>query len=102
LSNIDNPEITLPQVIDHSSHVWHLFVVRCSDRNGLQEYLTNNGIQTVIHYPIPPHKQEAYKELNHLTFEISEKIHREVLSIPISPVMLQKDLDYIVDKINKW
>jgi dTDP-4-amino-4,6-dideoxygalactose transaminase len=102
LSNINNPKITLPQVTDHSSHVWHLFVVRCADRGGLQEYLTTHGIQTVIHYPIPPHKQEAYRELNHLTFEISEKIHSEILSIPMSPVMLQNDLDYIVDKLNKW
>lgn len=102
LSKINNPKITLPQVTDHSSHVWHLFVVRCAKRDDLQEYLTNNGIQTVIHYPIPPHRQEAYKELNHLKLKISEQIHSEVLSIPMSPVMLLEDLRYIVDKINKW
>ena len=109
--HINNEKITLPVAnirltaydlrLD-SSHVWHLFVVRCSERDRLQNYLTQNGVQTLIHYPIPPHKQEAYKELNELNFPITEKIHNEVLSLPISPVMTESEVKTVVDTINSF
>lgn len=83
-------------------HVWHLFVIRTSEREKLQNYLTENGVQTLIHYPIPPHKQEAYKEMNHLSFPITEKIHQEVVSLPISPVMGDMEVDIIISVLNKF
>jgi dTDP-4-amino-4,6-dideoxygalactose transaminase len=82
-------------------HVWHLFVIRTTDRNKLQQYLNEAGIQTMIHYPIPPHKQMAYKEWNGQSFPITEQIHREVLSLPLSPMMNIEDMSCIVDRINK-
>jgi len=104
LTHINNPEIILPEIIngDINSHVWHLFVIRTKRRDNLKEYLEKNEVQTVIHYPIPPHKQKCYKELNSLKLEITEKIHREVLSLPISPVLARKDMIRIVDLINKF
>lgn len=82
------------------SHVWHLFVVRTSNRDKLQTYLAEKGIQSLIHYPIPPHKQLAYKELNELSFPITEQIHNEVLSLPISPVMKDLEVERVVDAVN--
>ncbi len=76
----------LPTVRTEDNHVWHLFVIRFSKRDELQKYLSDNGIQTLIHYPIPPHKQNAYKEWNNESYPISEQIHTEVLSLPISGV----------------
>lgn len=101
LAEIENPAVVLPQnPADAAEHVWHLFVVRISEREKLQHYLTENGVQTLIHYPIPPHKQEAYKELNHLVFPLTERIHDEVLSLPISPVMTDDDVNDIIRLIN--
>ena len=99
--NIKNSEIILP-LVDQSppSHVWHLFVIRHTDRMHLQQYLHNNGIQTMIHYPIPPHMQMAYKEWNELKLPAAEKLHREVLSLPISQILEIKECDYIIDKLN--
>ncbi|WKD86110.1 dTDP-3-amino-3,6-dideoxy-alpha-D-galactopyranose transaminase [Polaribacter huanghezhanensis] len=104
LNHINNPEIILPEIIkgNINSHVWHLFVIRSERRDELKEYLEKNGVQTVIHYPIPPHKQECYKDLNNLKFKITEKIHREVLSLPISPILDKNDMVRIVDLINKF
>lgn len=102
LENIKNSAIILPTVLNQEGHVWHLFVVKTSNRVGLQNYLTNNGIQTLIHYPIPPHKQEAYKEYNTLSFPITEQIHEEVLSLPISAVMNQSEMELIVKKVNSF
>ncbi len=100
---ITNPKIVLPQVaLGEKSHVWHLFVVRTDDRNQLQKYLADNGIGTVIHYPIPPHKQEAYKEWSNLSYPISEQIHREVISLPISPVQTIEQTLYIIEKTNQY
>jgi len=82
--------------------VWHLFVIRTKQRDKLQQYLLVNGIQTLIHYPIPPHKQEAYKQWNHLSFPITEQIHKEVLSLPISPVMEDTDCLKIIKTINEF
>ncbi|HEY0666709.1 MAG TPA: DegT/DnrJ/EryC1/StrS family aminotransferase, partial [Sphingobacteriaceae bacterium] len=96
LAEIKNDRIILPQVASPEAHVWHLFVIRADNRDELQNYLASNSIQTVIHYPIPPHKQPAYAELNDLSFPISEKIHNEVLSLPISPVMSNEQVDEVI------
>ncbi|WP_224999738.1 DegT/DnrJ/EryC1/StrS aminotransferase family protein [Cesiribacter sp. SM1] len=98
--SIINSEIVLPFVEEEEKHVWHLFVVRCANRARLQEYLTSNGIQTLIHYPIPPHKQQAYSALNNLSFPITEKIHNEVLSLPISPVMEDEEVARVIEVVN--
>ena len=70
--------------------------------NDLQEYLNSNGIETVIHYPIPPHKQTCYPNFNHYHFPITEKIHNEVISLPLSPVMLLEEFAKVVSIINEY
>lgn len=100
--NIKNEKIVLPKLYKEESHVWHLFVIRTKDRDKLQEYLKIKGIQTLIHYPIPPHKQNAYKEWNNLSFPITEKIHKEVLSLPISPTMNKEEAFYIAQILNEF
>lgn len=102
IDNIKNPGIILPDIKDWDAHVFHLFPIRCKKRDDLQEYLTGKGIQTIIHYPIPPHKQECYKEMNGLSFPITEQIHNEELSLPISPVMDMLALKHIVEAINSY
>lgn len=102
ISNIQHPDIKLPDIKDWHAHVFHLFPILTLRRNELQKYLSDNGIQTLIHYPIPPHKQNCYKEWNHLSFPITEKIHNEELSLPISPVMTQEEVQKIVTIINGW
>jgi dTDP-4-amino-4,6-dideoxygalactose transaminase len=102
IKNIVNPLIILPKVLQREMHVWHLFVIRTENREKLQNYLHSNGIQTLIHYPIPIHKQEAYKEWNNLSLPITEKIHKEVLSLPISPVMTQEEANKVVQVINAY
>ncbi len=97
---IFNPYIVLPQVLNEEGAVWHLFIVRSENRTKLQEHLSANGIQTLIHYPIPPHKQEAYKEYNHLSLPITERIHKEVLSLPISPVMSEAQVQRVIKSVN--
>ena len=100
--NIKNEKIVLPKSYKEESHVWHLFVIRTKNRDKLQEYLKIKGIQTLIHYPIPPHKQNAYKEWNNLSFPITEKIHKEVLSLPISPAMNKEEAFYIAQILNEF
>ena len=100
--NIKNPKIILPKVYDENAHVWHIFVVRCENRDGLQKHLEENGIQTLIHYPTPPHKQGAYKEWENQSYPISEEIHRTELSLPISPVLTDEEVKKVVDVVNKW
>ncbi|EDP75579.1 DegT/DnrJ/EryC1/StrS family aminotransferase [Hydrogenivirga sp. 128-5-R1-1] len=100
LENIKNEKIVLPKVVTDS--VWHVFVIRTKERDKLQKYLQENEIQTLIHYPIPPHKQEAYKEWNDLSFPITEKIHKEVLSLPISPVMIEEEIKKVVKIVNEF
>lgn len=101
-SHIDNPLITLPQTYDEKAHVWHVFAVRTAERDRFQQYLTDNGIQTIIHYPTPPHKQLAYQEWNGLSFPITEKIHREIISLPISPVLTDDEVKKVVEVVNAW
>ena len=100
--NIKNPAIILPGSYHEGAHVWHIFPVRASNRGAFQQYLTENEIQTVIHYPTPPHKQQAYKEWNSLSFPITEKIHDEIISLPISPVMTDSEVNKVIEVINEW
>ncbi|MDR1544702.1 MAG: DegT/DnrJ/EryC1/StrS family aminotransferase [Prevotellaceae bacterium] len=99
---ITNPKIILPQMPENEKeHIFHLFVIRTENRDKFQNYLTENGIQTVIHYPIPPHKQACYKEFNNISLPITEKIHKEVLSLPISPVMTE-EVKKVITTLNNW
>jgi len=103
--NIKNPNIILPQSTNQPinqslDHVWHLFVIRTKKREQLQKYLSDNGIQTLIHYPLSPHKQKAYQEMNELFFSVSEQIHEEVLSLPISQIVNKEEVEIIIKLIN--
>jgi dTDP-4-amino-4,6-dideoxygalactose transaminase len=102
LAEIKNEKIILPFWDFSENHVFHLFVIRTQNREELQEYLTQNNIQTVIHYPIPPHKQKAFSEWNNLSFPITEKIHNEVLSLPISPVLSDDEVSFVIEVLNKY
>ncbi|MBK1894415.1 DegT/DnrJ/EryC1/StrS family aminotransferase [Chryseobacterium paridis] len=103
IKEISNPKIILPEnPSNEKEHVWHVFVIRTENRDDLQTYLAEKGIHTIIHYPIPPHHQEAYKEMNMLSFPISEKIHREVLSLPISSVLRDEEIDTIIKALNEY
>lgn len=102
LTEIKNPLLILPNYQKDASHVFHQFVIRTKDRAALQAFLQENGIGTLIHYEIPPHKQEAYKEWNHLHFPITEKIHNECLSLPISPVMETEAISTIISVLNSY
>lgn len=99
---IKNPKIILPQTYDEKAHVWHIFAVRTQERNKLQKYLEENDIQTNIHYPTPPHKQGAYKEWENQSFPISEEIHATELSLPISPVMTDEEVERVVEVVNAF
>ena len=102
LSEIKNDKIMLPFWDFSDNHVFHLFVIRTSKRRELQDYLKQNGIETILHYPVPPHKQKAFENWNHLSFPITEKIHNEVLSLPISPIMTADEVDFVIQKLNAW
>lgn len=102
IENIKHPGIVLPKVDNWERHVFHIFPVRSERRDELQRYLTEKGVQTIIHYPIPPHKQECYKEWNELSFPVTERIHAEELSLPISPVMTEEDVRKVVEILNDW
>jgi len=102
LENIKNSKIILPKVINSDAHVWHLFVVRTENREELQNYLEGHGIATLIHYPIAPHKQKAYHEISIKEYVISELIHKEVLSLPISPLLSEEAITYIAKTINEY
>ena len=102
LSEIKNDKIMLPFWDFSDNHVFHLFVIRTPKRSELQDYLKQNGIETILHYPVPPHKQKAFKNWNHLSFPITEKIHNEVLSLPISPIMTADEVDFVIQKLNSW
>lgn len=109
LLHINHPQIVLPtinqtdnSVLQNHSHAWHLFVVRCRKREHFQKHLTNEGVQTLIHYPIPPHKQQAYRSWNKLTFPITEQIHQEVLSLPIGPSMEPNEVASVIQAVNQY
>ena len=101
-AEIFNPIIKLPQWSEDESHVFHLFVVQTDDRNEFQDYLHDNGIQTVIHYPVPPHKQPAYEHLSDLSLPISEAMHQHVISLPIDPTMSESAVDTMIAVVNDF
>lgn len=106
--HINNPGIILPRsdtgagITVNPGHVWHLFVVRHAERDRLQRYLAENEIQTLIHYPLPPHKQQAYRGWAGLSFPLTEQIHREVLSLPVSQVMEENEYLKVTEIINNF
>jgi len=108
-TGIKNPKIRLPDIqyeavtVEQSySHVWHLFVIRTQYRSALQQHLNEQGVQTLIHYPIAPHKQQAYKEWNDQSYPLTEAMHEEVLSLPISPVMTDEQVQAVISAINSF
>jgi len=100
--HIKNPLVRLPRRLKDEENVYHLFPVFCKQRDQLQEYLHEQGIQTQIHYPVPPHRQECFREWNNIQLPISEQIHREELSLPISPAMNQAEADIITQAVNNF
>ncbi|MFC0779297.1 DegT/DnrJ/EryC1/StrS family aminotransferase [Flavobacterium sp. HJSW_4] len=102
LAEIKNDKMTLPFWDFSDNHVFHLFVIRTENRTDLQEYLAQNNIQTVIHYPIPPHKQKAFLGWNNMSFPITEKIHQEILSLPMSPILTEAEVDFIIEILNQY
>ena len=104
LNGINNPQVIKPYVAGYAEHVWHIFAIRSQRRNELQKYLKDNGIGTVIHYPIPMHLQPAYSDLGFKEgdFPVAEKIANEVLSIPMWYGMKDEEIQYVIDKINAW
>ena len=100
--NINNPLIKLPMRLNDENNVYHIFPVLSERRDELQQYLTENGVQTLIHYPIPPHKQECYQEWNNLSLPITERIHFQELSLPISPVMTLNEARQVVALLNSF
>jgi dTDP-4-amino-4,6-dideoxygalactose transaminase len=107
IQNIKNPAISQPidagiSPLDLKSHVWHLYVIRSRQRDALQKYLLDCGIQTLIHYPIPPHQQQAFSEWGLKSYPLTEAIHREVLSLPIGPMLTYEDTMRVVLAVNNW
>ena len=102
LQGIKNPLVALPKFSYKEDNVFHIFPVFTPQRDKLQEYLKQNGIETLIHYPVPPHKQKCYTEFNHLSLPITENIHSQELSLPISPVITEEEVDTIIRVINDW
>lgn len=108
IKGITNKLITLPifdtstDVINYEKHVWHVFVIRCEQRDALQKYLLEEGIQTLIHYPIPPHKQDAYSEWVGHEYPVSELIHEQIISLPIGPVITLEDVEKVINAVNEF
>lgn len=102
LENIKSKKIYLPEKKEDLSHVWHVFAIRTDNREGLQNYLYERGVETLIHYPIPPHKQNAYQELYECSFPVSEKIHSEILSLPISAIQTDEHTVKIAKDVNEY
>ncbi|MBQ0329966.1 DegT/DnrJ/EryC1/StrS family aminotransferase [Providencia rettgeri] len=107
LKKINNPLVKLPLHAEEyknniQHHVWHLFVILTKHRGLLQTHLTKLGVQTLIHYPTPPHKQRAYEQYSHLSLPITERLHQEVLSIPISPTMNYDEIQLVINACNSF
>ncbi|MEZ9145896.1 DegT/DnrJ/EryC1/StrS family aminotransferase [Vibrio sp. 10N.286.52.C3] len=100
LGRIDHPEVILPKLITKEGHVWHLFVIRSKKREELQHWLLEHGVQTLIHYPVPPHKQPAYSALNKVSKPTTESIHDQVISLPLDPTMKDADVIKVIELIN--
>ena len=102
IEQIQNESIILPSAPYPEAHVWHLFVARTEERDRFQKHLTTAGVQTVIHYPIPPHKQQAYREWNDRSYPISELIHKQVISLPISDVITREEQNTVIEAVNSY
>lgn len=102
LKNIKNEKLILPKAKIGSSHVWHLFVLRTEQRDKFVQYLAENGIGSLIHYPIPPHKQKAYKEWNKDSYPITEQIHKMVISVPLYPTMTKEQIAKVIEVCNAY
>ncbi|RZW55788.1 MAG: DegT/DnrJ/EryC1/StrS family aminotransferase [Flavobacteriaceae bacterium] len=102
IANISNDKITLPQYSNNKDHVFHQFPVRIDDRDGFISHLKNNGIETLIHYPIAPHQQVALKEFKHMDLPITEEIHNTIVSIPLNPVLTKAQVDAIINCLNSY
>lgn len=103
MENIRNPKIVLPSKPEsRESHVWHLFTIRSNERTRLIEHLRKKGVETLIHYPIPPHKQACYREYAELEMPVTENIHNTILSLPISPVMVSSEVEQVVKACNGY
>lgn len=102
LDGIKNPTIILPKVEDFNAHAFHIFPIRTKKRDELHDYLEANGVQTICHYPIPPHKQECYKDWNDRSYPITEMIADQELSIPMSPVMTDEEVNEVIHILNAW
>lgn len=100
--SIQNDQIVLPEVNATENHVFHLFVIRTHQRDRFQKYLSERGVQTLSHYPVAPHRQGAYREWEHMAFPLTEQIHAEVLSLPISPIMTDEDASRVVRLANAY
>ena len=99
---IKNPAIKMPAILPDEKNVFHVFPIFTEKRDELQAYLKENEIGTIIHYPIPPHKQEAYKEWNNLSFPVTEKIHAQELSLPMSPTLSDEQVQWVIKCLNEW
>jgi len=102
LQNIHHPAVQLPQVASPEQHVWHLFVIRTGQRTALQQHLAAQGIQTLIHYPIPPHQQQAYAEWNAQSYPLTEAMHQEVLSLPMGPTLSEGEALQVAEMVNSF
>lgn len=102
LQTIKNSKIALPYWDSSNPHVFHLFVIRTENREELQNYLLENGIESMIHYPIAPHHQKAFYGWNDFSFPITKIIHKEILSLPISPVLTDDEVSFIIEILNKY
>ena len=102
LEHINHTEVTLPKINDWDAHVFHLFVIRSSRRDALLKHLNDRGVQALIHYPVPPHKQKAYNEWNQFHIPITEKVHSEVLSLPISQVITDEEATLVIEAVNSF
>ena len=107
IQGINNTAVTLPLTLNASpltreNHVWHVFVIRCEQREALQKHLLEHGIQTLIHYPIPPHQQQAYKEWNMDSYPVSELIHQQVMSLPMGPTVTDEQVAQVIAAINTF
>lgn len=102
LLEIRNPEIVLPSPGNAGEHVWHIFAVRTEEREKLREHLKKCGIETLVHYPIPPHRQKAYSEFSRLRFPVAEEIARTELSIPLYPQMTEDEIRQVVEALHAY
>ena len=102
LNRVKNPKLKLPSFDGSSNHVFYAFVVEVENREHFIQFLKQHNIEWLIHYPIPPHRQKALSAFSHLYLPLTEKIHKRIISLPISPVMTDKEVQTVIDVINTY